>query len=62
MDADEEPLRASGGQYMARDIVQFVPFNKYKGQPQMLASETLTEVPRQVVVYFNKVGHNPQHN
>ena len=59
LDADEEPLRASGGQYMARDIIQFVPFNKYKDTPQMLASQTLAEIPRQVVVYFNKVGHVP---
>ena len=43
----------------SRDIVQFVPFSKYKFSPSRLASETLAEIPSQVVEYFMKRNMAP---
>ncbi|PSN50087.1 Copine-8 [Blattella germanica] len=57
LDADNKTLSA-GGQRAARDIVQFVPFNKFltSGDPRTaklrLAKEVLAEVPRQFVSYM----------
>lgn len=49
LDADDVPLVSSTGVRMKRDIVQFVPFNKYiNNQGMGLAAEVLAEVPRQV--------------
>ena len=45
-------LYGSNGVKCPRDIVQFVPFNKYNGNPQLLAAELLREIPRQVTQYF----------
>ena len=33
LDGDDGLLRASNGKYAARDIVQFVPFSKFKTLP-----------------------------
>jgi hypothetical protein len=41
---------------MERDIVQFVPFRKFKSNPLMLAKETLNEVPNQLVGFFESKG------
>jgi hypothetical protein len=50
LDADDSPLVSSHGQKMVRDIVQFVPFNKFKNAHySVLAAEVLEEIPRQVV-------------
>lgn len=56
LDSDDQLLRGSGGKVAKRDIVQFVPFNRYNN-PVQLASETLAELPRQLVDYMkmNKV-------
>ena len=32
LDADNAPLKARNGQYMSRDIVQFVPLQQFKKQ------------------------------
>lgn len=45
-------LTDSHGKRCPRDIVQFVPFNKFKGNSQALAQEMLREVPKQVTQYF----------
>jgi hypothetical protein len=37
---------------MQRDIVQFVPFNEYKTNPQELARQTLGEIPKQLVDFM----------
>lgn len=42
-----------------RDIVQFVPFNKYKNNCGELASEILKEIPDQVVSYMKNNGIRP---
>ncbi len=47
LDADDRPLYSKKlSKQMERDIVQFVPFRKYKDDPYCLAKETLEEVPR----------------
>jgi len=51
-------LDGDGGLYSAngvkatRDVVQFVPFNNFKGNADLLAKELLKEIPDQVVQYF----------
>jgi len=48
LDGDEGVLRNTLGVAAARDIVQFVPYSKYKHNPLELAKQTLEEVPKQV--------------
>lgn len=48
MDGDIEPIISSDGKECARDIVQFVPFSKFKNNYDALAKETLAEIPQQV--------------
>jgi hypothetical protein len=57
LDADEKPLFNSQNVKAARDLVQFVPFNKYQGNDKNLAEEVLKEVPRQIEDYYrmNKI-------
>ena len=52
LDGDEEPLRNSKGELTKRDIVQFVPFNKFHGDSSKLAEEVLQEIPKQIEEYF----------
>lgn len=39
--------------FAARDIVQFVPFNKYRENTQKLTEKVLEEIPRQFIDYMN---------
>merc|ERR550517_405126 len=60
LDADDEPLVSSRGQQMEADIVQFVPFNKFKRlHNSMLAREVLEEVPEQLTGWFERRGIKP---
>ena len=52
LDGDKNPLIDSKGVKRMRDLVQFVPFNKFKYDPNKLAEEVLEEVPRQVIEYY----------
>ena len=52
LDGDEHGLRSTAGQKCPRDIIQFVPYNKYNGNPQLLTAELLKEIPNQVTQYF----------
>jgi len=52
LDADEDPLYDDKNIKASRDLVQFVPFNKFKNNPQKLAEEVLQEIPRQIVEYY----------
>ena len=52
LDADDKPL-VSGGVTAARDLVQFVPFNRFKEDPKKLAEEVLKEVPDQIMEYYD---------
>ena len=59
LDADENPLYDSSGRKADRDLVQFVPYNKFKDNPQRLAEQVLEEIPRQVVEYYQHKGIPP---
>ena len=52
LDADEDPIYDDKNIKASRDLVQFVPFNKFKNNPQKLAEEVLQEIPRQIVEYY----------
>lgn len=52
LDGDDKTLRSSMGRTAIRDIVQFVPFNKYHNNPSGLAAEVLREVPNQVTEFY----------
>ena len=59
LDADVSPLYDSTGRKADRDLVQFVPYNQFKNNPQQLAEQVLEEIPRQVVEYFQHKGIEP---
>mmetsp|Transcript_7303 Transcript_7303/g.10878 ORF Transcript_7303/g.10878 Transcript_7303/m.10878 type:complete len:600 (-) Transcript_7303:107-1906(-) len=60
LDGDEKGLVDRNGKKWARDIVQFVPLNKFKNaDTRLLAKEVLAEVPRQVVDYMTMKGILP---
>ena len=44
---------------MESDIVQFVPFRKFKNNPAQLARETLDEIPRQLLNFMKKNDIQP---
>jgi len=47
LDADKEPLYSgSYRRYALRDVVQFVPFSDYHGDPAALTQAVLKEVPK----------------
>lgn len=60
LDADDNPLVSKEGITMKRDIVQFVPFNKFKDNMQRLEKEVLAEVPNQIHQYCSSHGLMPQ--
>ena len=43
-----------------RDIVKFVPFNKYKGDPSLLAKQVLEEIPKQIVGFYKQNKKKPE--
>ncbi|EEY59705.1 copine, putative [Phytophthora infestans T30-4] len=62
LDGDGGKLRARNGRVSARDIVQFVPYNRFVGYPDALTRETLAEIPRQLCQYMkllNKATPKP---
>jgi hypothetical protein len=60
LDGDEEALYSNTfRKYAEADIVQFVPFNDFKHNPHLLAKETLTELPNQLLNYMRKRGLYP---
>ena len=62
LDADEYPLYDRTGRKADRDLVQFVPYNQFKNNPQKLAEQVLEEIPRQVVEYYQHKGIQPNDN
>ena len=47
LDADKEPLFSQKlNRGASRDVVQFVPFNDFKGDFNKLAKEVLKEIPK----------------
>ena len=59
LDGDDDPITSSKGVVRKRDLVQFVPFNKFKNNPTKLAEEVLEEVPRQLVDYYTMKNIEP---
>ena len=59
LDGDDVPLVSSKGKIRARDLVQFVPFSKFKNEGKKLAMEVLAEIPRQIVEYYRLKNLNP---
>ena len=55
----DEGLVDSSGTRCKRDLVQFVPFDKFKGNPGALAKEVLAELPDQLVNYMRLIGKSP---
>lgn len=60
LDADDVPLVSSFGEKMKRDIVQFVPFLKFKNNPMILREEVLDEIPAQVRGFYKMKGLRPK--
>ena len=53
LDANENPLYDSRNRKADRELVQFVPYNKFKGQNiKRLAEEVLAKIPKQVCDYY----------
>ena len=59
LDGDDNPITNSRGIKRMRDLVQFVPFNKYKFNPNELAAQVLEEVPRQIIEYYTMNNIDP---
>ncbi|KAF2069002.1 hypothetical protein CYY_009678 [Polysphondylium violaceum] len=55
----DDGLLVSNGVRAERDIVQFVPLRNYASNPQELASETLKEIPGQLLSYMKKMNYHP---
>jgi vacuolar-type H+-ATPase subunit F/Vma7 len=61
LNADDVPLISRTGYKMCRDLVQFVPFNKFANRHySVLASEVLEEIPRQLCQWAEMNGVYPQ--
>lgn len=60
LDGDGGMLKDEIGNKAARDIVQFVPFNKFSGDAVALAAEVLKEVPRQLTDYMEMINYSPE--
>ena len=59
LDGDEVPLKSRSGKIRTRDIVQFVPFSKFKNDAKKLSMEVLAEIPRQMIEYFQFKNLSP---
>ena len=60
LDGDEVPLISSKGKKRIRDLVQFVPFSKFKNDEKKLSNQVLEEIPRQIVDYYTINNLNPE--
>ncbi|CAD8183858.1 unnamed protein product [Paramecium pentaurelia] len=59
LDDDDGNLHDSFGRRTQRDLVQFVPFNQFKSNPELLAKNVLQELPDQLVDYMLLIGKKP---
>jgi hypothetical protein len=59
LDCDRGALRDSKGRVALRDIVQFVPFNMFRGNAAALAAQVLKEVPGQLTRFMQNIGYAP---
>lgn len=60
IDNDDMSMVDSNGRKAQRDLVQFVPFENFKGDAVMLAKEVLAELPDQVVEYMELMKIKPK--
>ena len=60
LDCDEGFLVDNRGFRATRDIVQFVPFNKFSGNSTALAAEVLREVPKQLTDFMSSINYAPE--
>jgi len=54
-----EELDGDDVKFSSRDIVQFVPLSKYVDNPSLLSTETLAEIPKQVVDFAKLYKYKP---
>jgi hypothetical protein len=59
LDNDDGSMRDQQGRKAKRDLVQFVPFNEFKNNPELLAKNVLKELPDQLVDYMTLVKKKP---
>ena len=59
LDGDEIPLKSRSGKIRARDLVQFVPFSKFKNDAKILSMEVLAEIPRQMIEFYQFKNLDP---
>ena len=59
LDCDQIKSKSLFNPEPRKDIVQFVPFNKFSGNPVRLAEEVLKELPEQVTEYMHYINHQP---
>lgn len=55
----DEGLNDAYGNKCQRDLVQFVPFNKFRANPSILAQKVLEELPNQLCEYMRLIGKKP---
>lgn len=60
LDGDGGLTSPKGNIKCPRDIVQFVPFNKFQGNAEAMAAELLKEIPYQITQYFTMMNKMPQ--
>ena len=60
LDGDEVPLCSRNGKKRMRDLVQFVPFNKFENDEKKLACEVLEEIPNQIIEYYKINNYTPE--
>ena len=56
----DDGLIDSAGRRAKRDLVQFVAFNEFKGNPQKLAEKVLEELPSQLCEYMRFMNIQPE--
>jgi len=59
LDGDDVKLNVNG-KFAERDIVQFVPLSNYVNNPSLLATETLAEIPKQVMEFSKLYKYKPR--
>ena len=59
LDDDDGKLIDDKGRRTQRDLVQFVPFNQFRDNPELLAKNVLQELPDQLVDYMMLIGKKP---
>ena len=57
---NKEPLISSGGIKTSRNIVQFIPFNDYKNEPEKIAEKILKKIPSQVIEFYDSIQQYPE--